>query len=216
MSKRAIIVSKIIRFISLVLEKNGPLCTFIRTIVQTSEVVGSPKGSVTVGDFSAGTPRILSWRTDDKLVIGKFCQFAPRVIILSGGEHDLSRVTCYPLRSVLAPEKSTTNVDSASKGSVIIGNDVWVGTGAIILSGVSIGDGAIVAAGAVVTKDVPPYSIVGGNPAKLIRFRFSEDQIAKLLSISWWNWSEDKIKANIDSFYGTTEDFIRRFWQNSE
>jgi acetyltransferase-like isoleucine patch superfamily enzyme len=142
--------------------------------------------------------------------------FAHGVIILSGGEHDMSRVTCYPLRNNLAFEKSVGDIDSASKGPVVIGNDVWVGAGAIILSGVSIGDGAIVAAGAVVTKDVPPYAIVGGNPAKLIRYRFSEDQIAKLLSISWWNWSEDKIKANLDSFYGTTEDFIRKFWNSSE
>jgi virginiamycin A acetyltransferase len=216
MSKRATIASKIIKFASLILEKNAPLCTFVRTIVHTSEVVGSPKGIVTMGDFSYGTPKVLSWRTDDKLAIGKFCMFAHGVIVLSGGEHDLSRVTCYPLRKNITFEKSSGDLDSASKGSVIIGNDVWVGAGAIILSGVNIGDGAIVAAGSVVTKDVPPYSIVGGNPAKLIRFRFSEDQIAKLLSISWWNWSEDKIKTNLDSFYGTTEDFIRRFWNNSK
>jgi hypothetical protein len=184
--------------------------------VYTSEVVGSPKGMVKWGDFSFGTPKILSWRTDDKLFVGKFCMFAHDVIILAGGEHDPSRVTCYPMRKGVAFEKSKGDLDSESKGSVIIGNDVWVGAGAIILSGVKIGDGAIVAAGAVVTKDVPPYSIVGGNPAKLIRYRFSEDQIAKLLSIRWWNWSEDRIRANIDSFYGTTEDFIRKFWHNDK
>jgi acetyltransferase-like isoleucine patch superfamily enzyme len=136
--------------------------------------------------------------------------FAHDVIILSGGEHDLSKVTCYPIRGVF--HKMRGDFVSASKGPVIIGNDVWVGAGAIILSGVSIGDGAIVAAGAVVTKDVPAYSIVGGNPARLIRFRFSEDQIAKLLSIGWWNWSEEKIRKNIDAFYGSADEFIQRFW----
>ena len=166
--------------------------------------------AVISGDFSFGSPKVLSWRTDDKLVIGKFCMFAHDVIILSGGEHDLSKVTCYPIRKVF--HKMSGNVDSSNKGAVIIENDVWVGAGAIILSGVNIGNGAIVAAGAVVTKDVPAYSIVGGNPARVIRFRFSEDQIAKLLSIGWWNWGEEKIKKNIDAFYGTVDEFIKRFW----
>jgi acetyltransferase-like isoleucine patch superfamily enzyme len=212
------IVSKIAEIFSLILDKKPCLRTVVRAIMYASEDVGSPKGTVRMGNFSFGAPKILSWRTDDKLVVGKFCMFAHGVIILSGGEHDLSKVTCYPLRKTFQKERVhvSGNVDSASKGSIIIGNDVWVGAGAIILSGVNIGDGAIVAAGAIVTKDVPPFSIVGGNPAKVIRLRFSEDQIAKLLSIGWWNWSEDKIKANVDSFYGTTEDFIRKFWNGNK
>jgi hypothetical protein len=82
----------------------------------------------------------------------------------------------------------------SGKGDIIIGNDVWIGAKSTIMSGVKIGHGAIVAAGAVVTKDVQPYSVVGGNPAKHIKFRFDEKQIEKLLEISWWDWEESKIK----------------------
>jgi len=203
------ITTWIAKIASLVLEKKPYLGTIVRAITNTSQGIES-KGTIAMGDFSYVYPaKILSWRTDDKLVIGKFCMFGHDVIILSGGEHDLSKVTCYPIRRVF--HKMSGNVDSSSKGQITIGNDVWVGAGAIILSGVNIGDGAIVAAGAVVTKDVPAYSIVGGNPAKVIRFRFSEDQIEKLLSIGWWNWSEEKIKKNIDAFSGTIEDFIEKF-----
>jgi serine acetyltransferase len=91
-----------------------------------------------------------------------------------------------------------------------VGNDVWVGAGAIILSGVKIGNGAIVAAGAVVAKDVPLYSIVGGVPAKVIRMRLSEAQAAALQRIQWWNWPLEKVKANLEWFYGDVDAFIER------
>ena len=84
---------------------------------------------------------------------------------------------------------------------VTIGNDVWIGANVIILSGVSIGDGAIIAAGAVVTKDVEDYSIVGGVPAKLIKYRFSKEQIHRLQKIKWWDWSHEKIEEHIEEFY---------------
>jgi acetyltransferase-like isoleucine patch superfamily enzyme len=87
-----------------------------------------------------------------------------------------------------------------SKGIIEIGNDVWIGTSAIILSGVKIGHGAVVAAGSIVTKSVPPYAIVGGNPAKIIKYRLSEEKIEELLEMKWWDWSEEKIKKNIDFF----------------
>ena len=92
-------------------------------------------------------------------------------------------------------KKITTAWDN--KGSIIIGNDVWIGFEAVILSGVTIGDGAIIGTRAVVTKDVPPYMIVGGIPAKSIRKRFSDDVICKLLKLQWWNWTENRIKKNI-------------------
>ena len=93
-----------------------------------------------------------------------------------------------------------TNITSAwdNKGDIVIGNDVWIGYEAIVLSGVTIGDGAIIGTRAVVTKDVPPYTIVGGIPAKPIRKRFSDEVISKLLELQWWNWPENRIKENID------------------
>ena len=93
-----------------------------------------------------------------------------------------------------------TNITSAwdNKGDIVIGNDVWIGYEAIVLSGVTIGDGAIIGTRSVVTKDVPPYTIVGGIPAKPIRKRFSDEVISKLLELQWWNWSENRIKEKID------------------
>lgn len=85
-----------------------------------------------------------------------------------------------------------------TKGTIEIGNDVWIGTSAVILSGVKIGHGAVVAAGSLVTKNIPPYAIVGGNPAKIIKYRFNEDKIKELLEMNWWDWSEEKIKNNIE------------------
>ena len=94
-----------------------------------------------------------------------------------------------------------------NKGGIVIGNDVWIGFEAVILSGVTIGDGAIIGTRAVVTKDVPPYTIVGGVPAKPIRKRFSDDVISQLLKIQWWNWSENRIKKNIGAIQsGRMED----------
>lgn len=92
----------------------------------------------------------------------------------------------------------------------MIGNDVWIDMNAIVMRGVKIGDGAVIAAGAVVTKDVAPYSIVGGNPAKLIKYRFTEEVIGKLLEIKWWDWDEEKIRRNSAIFYDT-ENFVKVF-----
>ncbi len=174
-----------------------------------------PKGSVQIGKYSSGGPKILSWRSDDQLVVGKFCMFASNVIVLMGGEHDINKVTAFPLKKKLQNVEND-NVDSKSKGPVIIGSDVWVGVGAIILSGVRIGSGAVIGAGSVVVRDIPPYAIAVGNPARVVKYRFPPDQIEKLLKIRWWDWEESKIKENIDYFYQDTESFINKFWKSSK
>ena len=132
----------------------------------------------------------------DKLIIGKFCQIATGVrFIMNGGNHAISGFSTFPF-AAFGDEWSSVPLNSKSKGDTIIGNDVWIGNSATIMPGIIIGDGAIIATNAVVTKDVDPFCVVGGNPAQLIRKRFHEDTIQALLKIKWWNWSIEEITKN--------------------
>ena len=138
----------------------------------------------------------------DKLKVGKFCSIACGAkFLFTSANHKMHSISTYPF-PIFFEEwgLDVTNITSAwdNKGDIVIGNDVWIGYEAIVLSGVTIGDGAIIGTRAVVTKDVPPYTIVGGIPAKPIRKRFSDEVISKLLELQWWNWPEKRIKENID------------------
>ena len=138
----------------------------------------------------------------DKLKVGKFCSIACGAkFLFTSANHKMHSISTYPF-PIFFEEwgLDVTNITSAwdNKGDIVIGNDVWIGYEAIVLSGVTIGDGAIIGTRAVVTKDVPPYTIVGGIPAKQIRKRFSDEVISKLLELQWWNWPENRIKENID------------------
>ena len=137
----------------------------------------------------------------DKLIIGKFCSIACGAkFLFNSANHTLSSLSTYPFPLFFEEwnlDKKNVAQSWDNKGDIIIGNDVWIGYEAVILAGVSIGDGAIIGARAVVTKDVPPYTIVGGVPAKSIKKRFSDETISSLLSIQWWNWSKEKISKNI-------------------
>lgn len=137
----------------------------------------------------------------DKLIIGKFCSIACGAkFLFNSANHTLSSLSTYPFPLFFEEwnlEKKDVTKSWDNKGNIIIGNDVWIGYEAVILAGVTIGDGAIIGTRAVVTKDVPPYTIVGGVPAKPIKKRFSEEIISKLLDIQWWNWSDEKIAKNI-------------------
>ncbi len=165
-----------------------------------------------IGRFSYGKPNVLFQDCNSTLVIGSFCSIGGGVTILLGGGHGhhTERVTTFPF-DVLGGEEGTDWVapsfdgklqeffkrNSESKKDVIIGNDVWIGLNALILSGVHIGDGAVIGANSVVSKDVEPYSIVAGNPIRVIRKRFSQETIESLLKIAWWNWSIEKINRNL-------------------
>lgn len=137
----------------------------------------------------------------DRLVIGKFCALAPGVkFIMNGANHRMDGFSDYPFNIFgNGWEKHTPTLDQLPfKGDTIIGNDVWIGMDTIIMPGINIGDGSIVAAKSVITKDVEPYTIVGGNPAQKIKERFPEQIINKLLEIKWWDLTIDVISAHID------------------
>lgn len=137
----------------------------------------------------------------DKLIIGKFCSIACGAkFLFNSANHTLASLSTYPFPLFFEEwglDKKNVAMSWDNKGDIIIGNDVWIGFEAVILAGVTIGDGAIIGTRAVVTKDVPPYTIVGGIPAKPIKKRFDEDVISDLLCVKWWNWSNEKIARNI-------------------
>ena len=136
----------------------------------------------------------------DRLTIGKFCALARGVkFIMNGANHQLSGFSSYPFYIFGNGWEKVTPQDNELpfKGDTVVGNDVWIGYESIIMPGVTIGDGAIVAAKSVVVKDVPAYSVVGGNPAQVIKRRFSQDIVEQLFKISWWNWKIEKITANL-------------------
>ncbi|MDB4866139.1 MAG: chloramphenicol acetyltransferase [Cohnella sp.] len=148
-----------------------------------------------IGEWTYGMPTVLFDGYGGTLKIGKYCSIAAGVSILLGGEHRTDWPTTYPF-NVLVKEAMPYHDRPYTKGDVVIGHDVWIALNALIVSGVTIGNGAVVAAGSVVTKDVPPYAIVGGNPAKLIRYRFDQDTIDKLQKMAWWDWPYEKIKSS--------------------
>lgn len=148
---------------------------------------------LSMGKGSYGQPQVLGFGEGACAIVGKYCSIADGVIFMTGGEHRVDWVTTYPFSALWPNVAGHIQGHPKTKGNIVIGNDVWIGMNALILSGVTIGDGAVIGAGALVAKDVPPYAIVGGNPAKLIRYRFDPQTIKKLLVIAWWDWTDDEI-----------------------
>jgi len=155
------------------------------------------KGYVTVGKWSYGKPNIFRWDWDSKITIGNFCSIGPNVTFYIGGDHRIDWVSTSQLP---APQFKPTFVKSSkikefvkSKGDIEIGNDVWIGGNTLILSGVKIGTGAVIAAGSVVTNDVEPYQVSGGNPNRLIKKRFNDNLVSRLLNSKWWDLDDKDI-----------------------
>lgn len=166
-----------------------------------------------MGRYSYAPPRVLHYEFDAaRLSIGSFCSIAWDATFMLGGNHYLDRITTFPLRLKLGLPGGATDGAVASRGDIAVGHDVWIGADALILSGVTIGNGAVVGARAVVTKDVRPYAIVAGNPAREIRRRFTDQQIDALESIAWWDWPIEQIRAQVDQLNNESiDDFIRKF-----
>jgi acetyltransferase-like isoleucine patch superfamily enzyme len=158
--------------------------------------------SYVIGPHTYGKPKVYDWDEGTTLMIGDYTSIAEGVTILLGGNHRTDWVTTYPFSEISEdwPQAKGIKGHPSSKGNVMIGNDVWIGFGATILSGVTIGDGAVVAAKSLVVKDVPPYAIVGGSPAKVIKY----------LELKWWEWSENKIKRNLSLLCSTETSAVLR------
>lgn len=157
------------------------------------------KHKKSIGDYTYGKIEILEWGEGASLKIGKFCSIADGTKIMLGGEHRTEWITTYPFPEIFKTWKEAKSIKGhpKTKGNVEIGNDVWIGTGVIVLSGVQIGDGAVIGAGSIVSKDIKPYSISAGIPAKTIKLRFSQSKIKQLLDLKWWDWPEIKIRKNV-------------------
>jgi virginiamycin A acetyltransferase len=161
---------------------------------------------IVIGDYSYidGKPNVLSWgRPKYRVTIGKYCSVARDVTFIIQGEHETRWVTTFPfpLEDEVTWGKvaeSKRHTYTRSKGDITVGNDVWIAFGATILSGIHISNGAIIAARAVVTKDVPPYAIVGGNPAKILKYRFNKETRERLLKEAWWDWTKEEIVEKMD------------------
>lgn len=162
-------------------------------------------GRVTYGPHTYGIPKVLTYHHGvEKLHIAAYSSIGGTYIL--GGQHGVDRVTTYPHRINWGMAGAGTDGFPNSGPDTYVGADAWTAENSLMMSGITIGDGAIIAAGAVVTKDVPPYAIVGGNPAKLIRYRFDEEQIAALLEIKWWDWPDDEVREAVPLLSGPDVD----------
>ena len=167
-------------------------------------VVGN--STIIIGPFTYGEEhlKLLEWGEGASLVIGNFCSIASDITIFLGGNHCIDWISTYPFGHVNLDDFGYTKLvgHPSSNGNVVIGNDVWIGRGSTIMSGIQIGDGAVIAANSHVVKNIQPYTVVGGNPAKIIKARFSEEIINLLLLLRWWDLDEkiiDSIKVKLQS-----------------
>jgi virginiamycin A acetyltransferase len=160
-----------------------------QTRLHLAKLVARRPGQFTIGPYTYGRPKVRFPESGARLAIGRYGSIADGVEILLGGNHRLDWATTYPFPALprLWPEAAGITGHDTTRGDVVIGHDVWLGSQCMVMSGVTIGHGAMVAARAVVTRDVPPYAIVAGNPARVVRLRFDEARIAALLETAWWN-----------------------------
>jgi acetyltransferase-like isoleucine patch superfamily enzyme len=161
------------------------------------------KSRVIIGSFTFGFEYLLirQWDEGATLTIGKFCSIGDRTCVFLGGNHRVGGSTAFPFEPLFPEKFGGAARRATTKGDVVIGNDVWIGSGATIMSGVTVGDGAIIAANAHVVKNVSPYEVVGGNPAKHMKYRFNEEIRDLLLELKWWDLPVERLGEIVDDLY---------------
>lgn len=198
-------------FCKLFLDENASMEYLKYKIKKRYPMSNEAKQKVCMGDFSYGSPFIATSGNHARLTVGKFCSFAQNVIILLEEDHRMDWNTTYPFNTWMS-EFSCIQGHPTSKGDIIIGNDVWIGFGAAILSGVTIGDGCVIGANAVVAKSIPPYSIAVGNPAQIVKKRFDEVTIERLLEMKWWEWENKHIYHAISMLQSSDTDALYQYY----
>lgn len=163
-------------------------------IIQTRDQITAPW--VEIGEHTYGLPQIIGGGLGSKLIIGRFCSIADGAELELGTDHNIDRISSYPFDNLNAWAPGGLELYHRPN-EIYIGNDVWLGSGVKILHGITIGDGAVIGAFAVVSKDVRPYAVVVGNPAREIRRRFDDETVERLLKLRWWDWPEAKIRENL-------------------
>jgi virginiamycin A acetyltransferase len=172
-----------------------------------------PPPYVTVGRYTYYDPndiRFIAYIPGERIIVGKFCSLASGTLICTGAQHATDAVSTWPFDNFVLGRENPTRTYRSSRHTVL-GNDVWTGCRSHIMPGVHVGNGAVVAARAVVFSDVPDYAIVCGNPARVVRYRFSSAVVKRLLRIAWWDWPDEKIRENLEWFYRPVTEFVEQF-----
>jgi acetyltransferase-like isoleucine patch superfamily enzyme len=164
-------------------------------------------GRMEYGAYSIGIPTVKAYAFDPaRLTIGRYSSLSETSVVMIGGEHAIDRVTTFPHRIQWGLPGAGEDGIPLRRGDTVIGSDVWLCQRSFVRGGISIGHGAVVGAGAIVTRSVPPFAIVAGNPAKVVRYRFAEEQIAALLEIAWWDWPKAEVLAAVPYLQDTDID----------
>jgi virginiamycin A acetyltransferase len=164
--------------------------------------------SVILGKHSYGNINVARWGNNDNIIVGKYCSIAAGCTIYLDGNHNLKSFSSYPFREIFGWTDCPQN--NWGKATPNIGNDVWIGNNVTIYSGSHIGDGAAIAGNSVVTKPVPPYAVVAGNPARIVKYRFNPSQINDFLRLKWWDLDENIIRQQLIPILENTDEVIRR------
>lgn len=177
--------------------------------LEKDRVLGAVK--IGRGTYFDDSVQFLVFHDQERIEVGRYCSIAKDATIAAGGDHRADYPSTWPFDNFLRGLPNPTRTYRLTSSPTIIGSDVWIGAGCHVAAGVKVGHGAVLGTRSVVFSEVPPYAIVIGNPARVVRYRFSRSCIASLLRIEWWSWPPETIRARLDWFYQPVEKFIREF-----